>query len=226
MTYRNVLICLCLVGVLVGCVSSGGTRIDNVPMYGQPGTQRPDFLKKADEEFIARASEEFGSREEASKVWWLQGERYMSEGNLDYAMRRYNQSWLLDPNNYQPYWGFARVSLEKNKLDQAIEFLEKAESLIDDPYQKVALLADMGSAYTYKAADDPSYFAKANQKFEESAALDPTYPNVWRRWAFSLLEQGDYQRAWEKVERARSLNARPFPSAFISALREKAPRPD
>ena len=202
MRFRNYIASICASVLLLGCATSGGTRIDNVPMYGQPEIERPAFLKKADEDFVQKASTGFGSREEASKAWWSQGEKFMSEGNLDYAMRRYNQSWLLNPNSYQPYWGFARVMLEQNKVDDAIKYLEKAESLIEDPYQKVALLADMGSAYSHKGIGSPEYFEKANQKFEESVALDPTYPNSWRRWAFSLYDQGNFKGAWEKVEKA------------------------
>ena len=215
-----------LSSLVAGCVSSGGTRIDNVPMYGQPDVERPAFLKQADQDFIEKASKGIGSREEASKVWWVQAERFMQEGNLDYAMRRYNQSWLLNPNNYQPYWGFARVSLEKGRVNEAISFLEKAESLIDDQYQKVALLADLGTAYTYKGKESPEYFEKANGKFSESIQLEETYPNSWRRWAFSLYEQKAYPSAWEKVIRAQKLGAKPFPSSFLSALEEASPRPE
>jgi hypothetical protein len=65
-------------------------------MYGQPEIPRPDFLKKADEVFIKQAVAGLGSREKASEAWWLEGEKYMAQGNLDFAMRRYNQSWLLN----------------------------------------------------------------------------------------------------------------------------------
>ena len=211
--------------LLAGCVSGGGTRIDNVPMYGQPEVERPESLRKADDDFIRQAASRFGSRQKASTAWWSQGEKHMNEGNLDHAMRRYNQSWLLDPENYQPYWGFARVLMEQDKVDDAIGYLEKAESLIDDPYQQVALLADLGSAYSYKGIESPGYFAKANEKFSQSVALDPDYPGSWRRWAFSLYEQGDYGGAWEKVRKAESLSARPFPPRFISELEARLPRP-
>jgi tetratricopeptide (TPR) repeat protein len=213
---------LLLSGVLMifcGCVPPGAVRIDNVPMYGQPEVERPEVLKKADEDFIKQVTAAFGSREAASKAWWAQAEKFMREGNLDFAMRRYNQSWLLNPNNYQPYWGFGRVSLEHGKIDEAIRFLEKAEELNDDPYQKVALLADMGTAYTLKD------FAKANAKFAESVKLEADYPDTWRRWAFSLYMQGDYTGAWEKVAKAESLNAESFPPKFLSELESKKPRP-
>jgi tetratricopeptide (TPR) repeat protein len=226
MTLSRLASCVFVFVLLVGCTTGGGTRIDNIPMYGQPDLERPEILKKADEDFIKKAASGFGSREEASKAWYTQGDRFLREGNLDYGMRRYNQSWLLNPNNYQPYWGFARVMLELDKVDEAIKYLEKAEALINDPYQEVALLADIGSAYTYKGKQTPSFFTKANEKFEESVELDATYPNSWRRWAFSLYEQGDYHGAWEKVNKAEALNARPFPASFIANLEDKLPRPN
>lgn len=225
MNIGNILAALAIVVSITGCFSTGGTRIDNIPMYGQPEIERPAHLLKADEDFVNSVESGLGTREEASKIWWAQGEKFMSQGNLDFAMRRYNQSWLLNPNNYQPYWGFARVQLEKGNIDDALKYLEKAESLIDDPYQKVALLADMGSAYTVKGTTDSSYFAKANSKFSKSIKLDPKYPNSWRRWAFSLYEQRRYSDAWEKVDKAEALKARPFPQGFLSALSEKLPRP-
>jgi tetratricopeptide (TPR) repeat protein len=216
----RIFLLLSILSVITGCVSSGGVRIDNIPMYGQPEIPRPAELQQADRDFIASVTEGLGSREEASKIWWVQGERFMNEGNFDYAMRRYNQSWLLNPNNYQPYWGFARVSMEQGKLDKAIGFLEKAESLIDDDFQKAALLADLGTVYTEKAAEIPSFFEKANGKFEESIRLDGSYPNSWRRWAFSMYEQGNYSEARKKVERAQELGAKPFPESFLAALKK------
>ena len=208
------------------CVPKGAVRIDNVPMYGQPAVERPPELKVADEEFISQVEKDFGSREEASRLWWREAEKYMAEGNLDYAMRRYNQSWLLDPNNYQPYWGFARVSLELDKIDDVVKFIDRAKELVDDPFQEVALLADAGTTYTYKAIasstnEQSRYFATANENFEASIALEPGYGDSWRRWAYSLYEQGQYVKAWEKVKRARQLGAKPFSQEFINDLAKK-----
>ncbi|NVN91357.1 MAG: hypothetical protein HXX11_12250 [Desulfuromonadales bacterium] len=194
--------------LLGGCAINHGPRIDNIPMYGQPQIERPEFLKKADEVFIKQATSGFGSREAASKAWHAQAEKFMREGNMDYAMRRYNQSWLLNPDNYQPYWGFARFVAEQNKLDDAIAYLEKSKNLCDDNYQKVALLADAGSIYSYKADSIPHdrlderarYFTLANRNFLESTGLDPKYPDAWLRWSHSLFREGKYAEAWEKLK--------------------------
>jgi tetratricopeptide (TPR) repeat protein len=219
--------------LVMGCATGPGGRIDNIPMYGQPGIPRPDILKRADDDFIRKASEGLGSRENASKTWAIEGDRFMSEGNLDFAMRRYNQAWLLNSNNFQPYWGFGRVLLELGKLDEALEHFETANKLIDDPYQKVALLADTATAYSTKGnrttVDNPKerakYFNMANQFYEGSVRLDATYPNAWRSWARSLYFEGRYAEAWDKVKKAKSLKAPAFPPSFIKALDEKMPEP-
>jgi len=222
--------------MISGCATESRTRIDNIPMYGQPAIERPDFLKKAEEDFIKQAvTAETGlkSREEASKAWHAQGEKFMREGNLDYAMRRYNQSWLLNPNNYQPYWGFARVASEQGKLDEAIVFLEKAKLLCDDNYQKVSLLVDAGTVYSYKAdslsevqRDERSrYFSLANQQFVESTKLDPDYADSWLRWSQSSYREKNYIEAWAKLKKARSLGAKE-PDRYLKALEQKLPDPD
>lgn len=225
-------ITLITVLTLVGCVTAPSEeRIDNIPMYGQPAIQRPDFLKKADEDFIKQAVTGFGSREAASKAWWAQAEKFMNDGNLDYAMRRYNQSWLLDPNNYQPYWGFGRVMTERSKLDEAIEHLEKAKQLCNDSYQKVALLSDLGATYSYKATMLPDnqpakvrYFELANRHFIESTKLDSSYSGSWLRWSHSLYREAKYADAWEKLKKARALGAKNT-GAFAGKLAEKMPEP-
>ncbi len=202
-------------------------------MYGQPEVPRPDFLKKADEDFIKQATAGFGSREAASKAWHAQAEKFMREGNLDYAMRRYNQSWLLNPDNYQPYWGFGRVVAEQNKLDDAIVYLEKSKTLCDDDYQRVALLADIGTIYSYKADSIPEerrdervrYFTLANQNFIESTNLDQHYSTSWLHWSESLFREGKYAEAWEKLKRARSLGEKEN-ATYLKNLEQKMPDPN
>ena len=217
----------------VAPVSAQEQRIDNIPMYGQPAIPRPEQLKKADEDFIKEAVAGLGTREAASKAWFAQGEEFLQKRNLDFAMRRYNQAWLLNPNNFQPYWGFGRVMLERGKFDEAIEHLERSKALVDDQRQKIALLVDLGTAYSVKAeavskastADGARLFALANQAYSEALSVEPKYGNGWRRWAMSLYEQGDYAQAWEKVKQARAQNARPLPPAFLRALEQKMPEP-
>jgi len=219
--------------LLSSCASPGGMRIDNYPMYGQPEISRPDFLQKADEDFINKVGTEFGDRKKASTMWWQQGDKFANEGNLDYAMRRYNQSWLLDPENYQPYWGFARVKTATREYEEAFKYFKKANELIDDPYQKPALLTDTALGYHNKAnsldknntQERDKYFTLANSKFEESTKLDPTYPNAWAAWAHSLYFQDNYKESWVKVKKALELDASLVSDTLLQNLKNKMPEP-
>lgn len=207
--------------VVAGCATAPtSSRIDNIPMYGQPAIPRPDLLRQADEDFIKKASAGFdGSREKASKAWYAEGDRFLRELNLDFAMRRFNQAWLLDPNNYEPYWGFARVLLETDRLNESIQHFETAKRLCDDNYQRVALLSDSGVAYSFAGN-----FQHANEQFRESTALDSTYANAWLRWAESLHREGNYSDAWNKLKQARGLGAK-VSDAFLRSLSQKMPEP-
>ena len=214
-----------------GCASDSNFRIDNIPMYGQPEIKRPAFLKQADETFIREASDKLGSREAASAAWYGQGEKYMAEGNLDFAMRRYNQSWLLNPDNYQPYWGFARVMVAAKQYDESFRYFERALALIDDDYQKPALLTDFAIAYHNKGNSLPqeqatakqSYYSKANQTFESATQADPGYIKAWVKWAYALYYQQDYAAAWDKVAKARALEPTAVPAPFIAKLQAQLP---
>jgi tetratricopeptide (TPR) repeat protein len=219
---------------LSGCATpTGNPRIDNLPMYGQPEMARPEALRKADDEFIAGAAGEFGgNRKLASEAWAKEADDQMARSNLDFAMQRYNQSWLLNPENYKPYWGFGRVMLERDLFDESIKHFERAKELCKDNYQRVALLADTATAYAYKArsligssAESERFFRLANENFDEGTTLDPTYASAWRRWAMVLYAQGDYAEAWVKVKKARAMNAVPFSSAFLNSLEQKMPEP-
>ncbi|MDX1736890.1 MAG: hypothetical protein R3261_01555 [Alphaproteobacteria bacterium] len=225
-----------LVGILtalfLGCATvPNDQRIDDIPMYGQPEIPRPEFAQKADEKFIKKAVRLFGSREEASDAWAEVAEDFFFKGNDHYAMRRNNQAWLLDPENYRPYWGFAQVMMVREKYDDAILYYEKAKELIDDEYQKPALLSDAGIAHSFKARslvdnleERTRYFDLATQHFQESANLDESYAIVWEAWANSLYHQEKYAEAWDKVKKARSAGRAVHPK-FLERLGDKFPEP-
>jgi tetratricopeptide (TPR) repeat protein len=215
----------------VGSAAGQGDPTEKLPMYGQPGIARPENLKKFDEDFIRDATFRFGSRGAASRVLSEQGWESFRKGMLDVAMRRFNEAWLLNPKNYQVFWGFGAVLSEQGKLTAAIEQLETARELIDDPKQKVLLLSDRGTVHSVYGVRLPverqleraQHFVIANNSFAESLEIDPNNARSWRDWAISLYEQERYSEAWVKAKRAIELKARPFPANFLENLKKKVP---
>lgn len=206
---------------------------DQLPMFGQPAMVRPEDLKKADEAFVRDSTLRFGSRQAGSNALAAKGWAAVRTKQSDLAMQYFNQAWLLNSKNYRVFWGFGALMSERGKLIEAIEHLETARELMDDPVQRVALLCDLGTVHSEYAARLPAdreleraqHFVKANSRFTESLENDPKYAMSWREWAMSLYEQGRYSEAWIKVQRARELRAEPFPAEFLKKLSTKMPEP-
>lgn len=126
--------------------NTGTLQINLIPMYGHPNIEKTPFQKSADKAFIETVTTDFGSRENASMqsagIAWRS---YMA-GDYSTAMRRFNQSWLLNPNNYLAHWGFALLLFDEGKTDEAAVHYNKALATIDNIEDKPRLLADAARA--------------------------------------------------------------------------------
>ena len=206
---------------------------DTLPMFGQPKVARSPAQKQADEAFIRDNTLRYKTRQAASSAFATQGWTAVRAKQLDAAMQRFNQAWLLNPKNYSAFWGFGAIVSERGRISEAIEYLETARELIDDPAQRPALLADLGnlhSEYATRLSPDKQleraqHFVMANSRFTESLENDPKFASGWREWAISLYDQERYSEAWVKAKRARELNAEPFSPEFLKKLSAKMPEP-
>lgn len=206
---------------------------DTLPMFGQPKSPRGEAQKQADEIFVREQVVRYKTRQAASSALANQGWSAVRAKQLDAAMLRFNQAWLLNGKNYSAFWGFGAVLTERGRLAEAIEHLEAARELISDPTQRPALLADLGNVHSEYAArlgndkqlERAHHFVVANSRFTESLENDPKFASGWREWAMSLYDQERYSEAWIKAKRARELKAEPFPAEFLKRLSGKMPEP-
>ena len=224
-----------LAWILAAYATAAETSVnsDVLPMFGQPKIARSDSQKQADEAFIRDNTLRYKNRQGASNAFAAQGWTAVRAKQLDAAMLRFNYAWLLNPKNYSAFWGFGAIMSERGKLFEAIEYLEMARELIDDPTQRPALLADLGNVHSEYAArlssakelERAHHFVVANSRFTECLENDPKFASGWREWAMSLYDQERYSEAWVKAKRARELNAEPFPAEFLKKLSAKMPEP-
>ncbi len=226
---------LLVVGLLAGCVTvQEKEAFEMRPMYGQPDLVRDPYLVSEDSAFKKATLKRYqGDHQAASRYYSKKAHEYFSYGQIQKSMEYFNRAWLLDDENAQAYWGFGQVLVIRNQLDEAIRHLEKAKSIGVVTFQRPALLVDVGIAYSIQAERaiqvgskrGQRLFAKANQNFQESSLLEPTYGEVWRRWAFSLVREQRYEEAWGAVKKARSLGVKKFPPSFLKLLGEALPEP-
>jgi TPR repeat protein len=153
-------------------------------MYGYPDVEKTEHQKSADEQFIKHFSDSAASRKKAGMEFAGRGWYYLQQGDDATSMRRFNQSWLLDPGNYLPYWGFGVLLKRQHKAAEATPHFDKALLLIDDKdKEKPRLLADAAKAYVARGRDVRSsdqvksagFLEKARSLAHEVFKLDPEF---------------------------------------------------
>jgi tetratricopeptide (TPR) repeat protein len=227
-------IAISTVVILGGCATGGdpasrGSGIDQVPMYGGMDRQGIPQLKQADEQLIAETTKEFGSRERASATFVDQGIRYYKADNYAAAMRRFNQAWLLNPNNPDVFWGFGMVFHDQGNVCEAKNMIDHAISL---QLANSIALADAGRIYTLCAVSNQSldpaakqqYFTLSEDLYKKASAASPNNDYIHGSWATAYYWRDDYARSWGMVAKARSLGF-VFPGQFVNLLRQKMPEP-
>ncbi len=201
-----------------------------VPMYGGMDRQSDPVLKGADDALIEGTTKEFGSRNSASRRFTDAGFRYYFRNDLGTAMRRFNQGWLLDPNNPDVFYGFMAVLNDRDMHCDARQMAEKAFELGLE--KSAETLADAGREYALCAMQDTTlddstktaYTKRSSEYFTEALILKPNSPYVYGHWASAAYRLGNYPAAWDYVALQRKYGGKPA-KQFLKLLRAKMPEP-
>jgi hypothetical protein len=222
--------------LLAGCVAVQNDPrlrlIDQVPMYGGMDRQSVPELKKADDAFIQSVSSAFGGRESAAKRWVVQAFAFYNHDDLDMAMRRFNQAWLLDPKNPEVYWGFGAVLHDRGLAFGAYDMEMRAYNL---GFRDVSFLADLGRVSALRTADAKdakvlspeqrtAFIAESESYYVEASKSGEKLGYIYDSWSSAKYWAGDYAGAWEKVKMARA-NGAPTNGRFLAMLTQKMPEP-
>ena len=99
--------------------------VNALPMFG--GYEPTGWQKKANEQFLSMVLPGFhGDREAAAEHFAGTGWNFYYQDDKTVAIKRFNQAWLLDPDNQHALWGFAVISRERGKTDAALHFYRMA----------------------------------------------------------------------------------------------------
>lgn len=209
-------------------VSIGNAQnINEIPMYGEK--PKTPVLQRADQEFIQKVVKAAGSREKASAIAIQRGWEYIGRRDPQTAIKRFNQAWLLTPDNGHVFWGFGAAMGLQGNYDESIRFFEKANTLLPN---NARLLCDYGFTYIWKGqasvkspGEANRYYNQAIAFFKKASALEPKYELTYWNWAVVLFFTQDYRGAWEKVKQAEGLGGRTIDKTFIDDLSRKMKRP-
>ncbi len=220
---------LALVVILVTMVgyaasADGRTPIDQVPMYGGVNRNADPVLREGDEALIRDTSNHYGSRPKASMAFVETAFNYYYQNNLDYAMRRFNQAWLIDPKNPEVYWGFASVLHDRGEYCEALRLLELglSKGQIQSGHKPdhaviTAACGRYGESLTSREQEE--YYQRSEELFL-AAELDPLVPRpyLYLQWVRKHYALGDYEEAWKKVREHQRQSKEPFDSNLLQKL--------
>ncbi|NVJ90618.1 MAG: hypothetical protein HWE34_03120 [Methylocystaceae bacterium] len=160
-------------------------------MYGN--IQKNEAMRQADEKFIQFILSKGFTRETAAIDVIKRGWKFFQNKNYKTAMERFNQGWLLDPENADSYRGFAVLAAETNKPRTEVE-----------KYFQMALTKNHGSTQAY--ADFGWYLITQNELdkaiviLQKGLKADSKAYNVRSTLAFISYLKKNYPQAckWAK----------------------------
>ena len=215
--------------LLAHAVTALAQPIDQIPMYGGIDRTTDPTLREADQRLISQTTEHYGSREKASSSLVGNGFAYYGRDDLVNAMRRFNQAWLLDPNNPEVYWGFGAIRHDQGNSCEAMTFFDKAasfgkyiEGMAPDAARVKVLCAVNDKTLTDERRK--ALYAQADALYAEALLKEPKKGYVHASMASAFYWRGKYAEAWASVKLARESGAQ-LPQQFLRILGEKMPEP-
>lgn len=222
---------ICIVLILLFSSALGFAQTakpDNtLPMYGGiPATGR---YQEVDRKFIEEVIRLAGSREKASERAVQLGWQHFYKGEHDMAMKRFNQAWLLVPDNPDAFWGFGIVMGSRGKYDESIKMFERSRALAP---QNARMLTDFalsviakGGSGSMSQSERNAAFIQAHALLNEAEALEPMFPLIYANRAILFYLYGEYAAAWHSVDRAQGIAPGAVQEKFLRDLSTKMPRP-
>ena len=187
---------------------------NQLPMYG--GVEKNEAQKKADNDLAEGLKAKGLTREQgadnAARLGW--DAFHKKDRDLSVAMKRFNQAWMLDPENGTAYHGFALVLSERGASAAEVE--------------KYFLLALSKPKVGINAHVDYGRFLWTQKRYKESLAqLNKALeidPSAWKaRSHISLVyyKLGDFAAACEWAKKAQE-NRDPLEKGYLEDMCGKA----
>ena len=144
------------------------------------------------------------------------GWRYFNKGDMDTALKRFNQSQILDPDFAPGYFGMAYVYSVQNKFDLAVHNYKK--SIEKDPAHSDSY-SNLGLALLY--SNKPT---EALPNLKKAIEIDPKNGDAQVNIALYYFGMADYSTAWKHIHLAQDNNAKVKPE-FLNDLRKRMREP-
>jgi tetratricopeptide (TPR) repeat protein len=176
--------------------------------------------KAADQRLIDDYVKQEGSRVKASELLVNLGFDYLYKGNIKTAMYRFNQAWLLNPENENAFWGFGAVYLSFGDIEKALAQYDEGLSI--NP-KSSNLHTDKGTAYMYKFQQEQNMkdMDTAIDWLLKSYAIDKTNQNTLFKLSACYFFKDDCAGASKYLKECDAQGGKPVTSEYREALNSK-----
>lgn len=191
--------------------------------YKAPVNEQPFFgfaaknseQQAADANFVNAIIQAAGTREKAYEETTKRGWRAINANRMGEAAQRFNQAFLISPEQSGVYQGFAAVTLARFKDLDATEELFKVA--LKQPHPMKALNADYGRFLL--VAKRP----KDAQPVLEQAVKDASdFADAWTNLAWARFQNGDQAAACAAAEEAAKQRPSATSASDLTAVRDRA----
>lgn len=193
------------------------TEIRLVPEYGR--VTKTQGQTAADQQLIKEELKQEGTHRKASEHLIRLGFSYMYKGDIKTAMYRFNQAWLLDPQNANVYWGYGAIYFAFEDTDEALKQYNKG--LIIDPNSS-NILTDEATIYMSLFANkaERDYLDKAIALFSKSYDIDPSNQNTSFKLSAAYYYKEDCVNAQKFYNACMKLGGQPITQEYTDALKK------
>jgi len=221
-----------IVACLLGRLAIAQQPVNELPMYGE--TNLSKNAEEANRQLIDWATHEYKNLALASKDAAQRGWKAYYQGDLETAIKRFNQAWLFDKENPEAYWGFGLVMGQRasednpeTSLKDSIRFLQMANErapkngrIMGDLAFSHTILGHYYESETQSDAEAQKQFETAGELFVQAFKADSEYPPTVANWSVFYFYTGDYQKAKSKADEAMKMGYS-FSPDYISDLQAK-----
>ncbi len=197
-------------------------KINYLPEYGQQ--KKTDQEIEIDNKFIKAITDLGYTKEKGSEIFSGKGWTFLRQGDLESAMLRFNQSWLLDSTNVNALWGYGAILGKLQNPTEAIKYLNRAYSYDSNT---IRLLIDISASHLvrYNIEKNTSDLDQGLSTLLRYLEKDGENEEALYKTAIFYFHMEDYKSSWEYIHKCEEVGGGPIKKRFIKSLKKKMRKP-
>lgn len=191
--------------VVVIRTAPAGVDINYLPLFGNYEKTENQLVN--DELFLSECDREFANRKLAGDFFNKMAWQYLSEGDKGTATYRFNLAYLLNPENFDIYWGLGVIEFQNGNYSHSIELMNKGLELSEG--KNYVFMTDLATVYIKKGLNNTHSIiesSKAKDLLNNAIRIQPQYTPAFVQLTIVHLLENNPDAAWENFHKAYELN--------------------